>query len=72
MFVLLTDGVVEGPCLRLEEGLDQVMRLAGIAAVAGMDVDALAAALIKGAERVGHDDDAAVLVVGLDGPEAQP
>ncbi|MFJ4569217.1 PP2C family protein-serine/threonine phosphatase [Streptomyces caelestis] len=72
VFVLLTDGVVEGPSLPLEEGLDQVMRLAGIAAVAGTDVDALAAALIKGAERVGHDDDAAVLVVGLDGPEAQP
>ncbi|GGW78099.1 PP2C family protein-serine/threonine phosphatase [Streptomyces caelestis] len=72
VFVLLTDGVVEGPSLPLEEGLDQVMRLAGIAAVAGTDVDALAAALIKGAERVGHDDDAAVLVVGLDGPDAQP
>jgi serine phosphatase RsbU (regulator of sigma subunit) len=72
VFVLLTDGVVEGPSLPLEEGLDQVMRLAGIAAVAGTDVDTLAAALIKGAERVGHDDDAAVLVVGLDGPEAQP
>ncbi|MEU2914392.1 PP2C family protein-serine/threonine phosphatase [Streptomyces massasporeus] len=72
MFVLLTDGVVEGPSMRLEEGLDQVTRLAGIAAVAGMDVDALAAAVIKGAERVGHDDDAAVLVVGLDGPDAQP
>ncbi|MEU0388796.1 PP2C family protein-serine/threonine phosphatase [Streptomyces chartreusis] len=72
MFVLLTDGVVEGPCLRLEEGLDQVRRLAGTAAAAGMDVDALAASLIKGAERVGHDDDAAVLVVGLDGPDAQP
>ncbi len=37
-----------------------------------MDVDALAAAVIKGAECVGHDDDAAVLVVGLDGPDAQP
>jgi serine phosphatase RsbU (regulator of sigma subunit) len=72
VFVLLTDGVVEGPSMRLEEGLDQVTRLAGIAAVAGMDVDALAAAVIKGAERVGHDDDAAVLVVGLDGPDAQP
>ncbi|CAM5407229.1 PP2C family protein-serine/threonine phosphatase [Streptomyces coeruleorubidus] len=72
VFVLLTDGVVEGPSLPLEDGLDQAMRLAGIAAVAGMDVDALAAALIKGAERVGHDDDAAVLVVGLDGPGAQP
>ncbi|MFB7934011.1 PP2C family protein-serine/threonine phosphatase [Streptomyces sp. NPDC056039] len=72
VFVLLTDGVVEGPSMPLEEGLDTVTRLTGIAGVAGMDVDALAAAVIKGAERVGHDDDAAVLVVGLDGPDAQP
>jgi serine phosphatase RsbU (regulator of sigma subunit) len=66
VFVLLTDGVVEGPHLSLDEGLDQVVRLAGIAAVARMDPDALAAAVIRGAERVGHDDDAAVLVVGHD------
>ncbi|WP_406005072.1 serine/threonine-protein phosphatase [Streptomyces sp. NBC_00637] len=67
VFVLLTDGVVEGPTLNVEEGLDQVVRLAGIAAVAGMAADALAAAVIKGAELVGHEDDAAVLVVGHDG-----
>ncbi|MEU5277029.1 PP2C family protein-serine/threonine phosphatase [Streptomyces asoensis] len=67
VFVLLTDGVVEGPTLSVEEGLDQVVRLAGIAAVAGMRADALATAVIKGAERVGHEDDAAVLVVGHDG-----
>ncbi|MFH9011018.1 PP2C family protein-serine/threonine phosphatase [Streptomyces sp. NPDC017943] len=72
VFVLLTDGVVEGPSMPLEEGLDRVARLAGDAAATGRDVDALAAAVIKGAERVGHDDDAAVLVVGLDGPDAQP
>ncbi|MEV6166662.1 PP2C family protein-serine/threonine phosphatase [Streptomyces sp. NPDC051954] len=64
VFVLLTDGVVEGPSLSLDEGLDQVVRLAGVAAVAGMDAGSLAAAVIKGAERVGHEDDAAVLVVG--------
>lgn len=67
MFVLLTDGVVEGPTLNVDEGLDQVVRLAGIAAVAGMTADSLAAAVIKGAERVGHEDDAAVLVVRHDG-----
>ncbi|MEG8277326.1 PP2C family protein-serine/threonine phosphatase [Streptomyces sp. AHA2] len=72
VFVLLTDGVVEGPSMPLDEGLDRVSRLAGDAAAAGMDVDALAAEVIKGAERVGHDDDAAVLVVGLDGPDAPP
>jgi serine phosphatase RsbU (regulator of sigma subunit) len=65
--VMLTDGVVEGPSMSVEEGLDQVVRLAGIAAVAGLEAGSLAAAVIKGAERVGHDDDAAVLVVGHDG-----
>jgi serine phosphatase RsbU (regulator of sigma subunit) len=72
VFVMLTDGVVEGPSMTLDEGLDQAVRLAGVAAVAGMDADALAAAVIKGAERVGHDDDAAVLVIGHDGLQAQP
>ncbi len=72
VFVLVTDGVVEGPSMRLDEGLDQVVRLAGIAAVARMDTDALAAAVIKGAERVGHEDDAAVLVIGHDGLDTHP
>ncbi|MFI6931968.1 PP2C family protein-serine/threonine phosphatase [Streptomyces sp. NPDC050287] len=72
VFVLLTDGVVEGPLLEVDEGLDQVVRLAGIAAVAGMTADSLAAAVIKGADRVGHEDDAAVLVLGYDGPDVQP
>ncbi|MFF7468551.1 SpoIIE family protein phosphatase [Streptomyces sp. NPDC008092] len=64
MVVLLTDGVVEGPSMPIEEGLDQVVRLAGVAAVAGLEAQSLAAAVIKGAERVGHEDDAAVLVMG--------
>ncbi|MFG2576423.1 PP2C family protein-serine/threonine phosphatase [Streptomyces sp. NPDC048481] len=68
VFVLLTDGVVEGPTLSVEEGLDQVVRLAGIAAVAGMTADSLAAAVIRRAELIGHEDDAAVLVVRHDGP----
>ncbi|MFE0513737.1 PP2C family protein-serine/threonine phosphatase [Streptomyces sp. NPDC058964] len=70
--ILLTDGVVEGPSLYIEDGLDHVVRLAGIAAAAGLGADALAAAVIKGAELVGHEDDAAVLVVGHDGPDSQP
>ncbi|MFF4309172.1 PP2C family protein-serine/threonine phosphatase [Streptomyces sp. 900105755] len=69
MVVLLTDGVVEGPSMPIEEGLDQVVRLAGIAAVAGLEAQSLAAAVIKGAERVGHEDDAAVLVMGHDDPD---
>ncbi|MDT0394778.1 MULTISPECIES: PP2C family protein-serine/threonine phosphatase [Streptomyces] len=72
VFVLLTDGVVEGPSLHLDEGLEQVARLAGVAAVARLDMDALAAAVIKQAEQVGHEDDAAVLVIGHDGPAFQP
>lgn len=67
VFVMVTDGVVEGPSMGLDEGLDHVVRLAGIAAVAQMDADALAAAVTKGAEQVGHEDDVAVLVVGHDG-----
>ncbi|MFJ7301095.1 PP2C family protein-serine/threonine phosphatase [Streptomyces sp. NPDC099088] len=67
VFVLLTDGVVEGPSMSVDEGLDQVVRLAGVAAVAGLSAGSLAAAVIKGAEQVGHEDDAAVLVVGHDG-----
>ncbi|PZT71259.1 serine/threonine-protein phosphatase [Streptomyces sp. SW4] len=72
VFVLVTDGVVEGPLLSLDEGLDQVVRLAGVAAVAGMEAGSLAAAVIKNAEHVGHEDDAAVLVVGHDGRKFQP
>jgi hypothetical protein len=60
--------VVEGPALSLDEGLDQVVRLAGVAAVAGLEATSLATAVIKGAERVGHTDDAAVLVVGRERP----
>ncbi|MGY4922321.1 PP2C family protein-serine/threonine phosphatase [Streptomyces sp. 900105755] len=69
MVVLLTDGVVEGPSMPIEEGLDQVVRLAGVAAVVGLEAQSLAAAVIKGAERVGHEDDAAVLVMGHDDPD---
>ena len=72
VFVMLTDGVVEGPSLSVEDGLRQVVRLAGIAAVAGMEADALAEGVMKMAESVGHEDDAAVLVVGHDGPVVQP
>ncbi|MFJ3308823.1 PP2C family protein-serine/threonine phosphatase [Streptomyces sp. NPDC086549] len=70
--ILLTDGVVEGPSLSIDDGLDHVVRLAGIAAVAGLGAESLAAAVIKGAGLVGHEDDAAVLVVGHDGPDLEP
>ncbi|MGY0020977.1 PP2C family protein-serine/threonine phosphatase [Streptomyces sp. cg35] len=66
VFVLLTDGVVEGPSLSLDDGLRQVMRLAEVTVVAGLGIDALANGVMKLAETVGHEDDAAVLVVGHD------
>ncbi|MYS72018.1 SpoIIE family protein phosphatase, partial [Streptomyces sp. SID5926] len=67
VFVLVTDGVVEGPSLSVDEGLERVVRLASLAAAVGMEADALAAAVLKNAELIGHEDDAAVLVVGHDG-----
>lgn len=66
VFVLPTDGVVEGPSLDLDDGLGQVRRLAEVTAAAGLGVDALAGGVMKLADSVGHEDDAAVLVVGHD------
>ncbi|MET7620267.1 PP2C family protein-serine/threonine phosphatase [Streptomyces sp. NPDC005408] len=66
VLVLLTDGVVEGPNYPIEAGLAEVARLAR----AGFDADpdVLASAVVKVADRTGHRDDAAVLVVRYDGP----
>lgn len=64
--VLLTDGVVEGPAYPIEEGLAEVARLVG--AARGVAPDVLAARVIRVADRTGHNDDAAVLVVRYDGP----
>ncbi|MEU9199343.1 PP2C family protein-serine/threonine phosphatase [Streptomyces sp. NPDC048332] len=62
--VLLTDGVVEGPSCPIEEGLAEVAALAG--AGRGVDPEVLASRVIRVADRTGHDDDAAVLVVRHD------
>ncbi|MFJ8863275.1 PP2C family protein-serine/threonine phosphatase [Streptomyces sp. NPDC102451] len=59
--VLLTDGVVEGPSYPIEEGLAEVARLVG--AGRGVGPDVMASRVIRVADRTGHDDDAAVLVV---------
>ncbi|MFE2601343.1 PP2C family protein-serine/threonine phosphatase [Streptomyces sp. NPDC057617] len=70
-FVLLTDGVVEGPSFPIEEGMARVAR----AVEAGVSADPgdLAAEVMKVAELTGHTDDAAVLVLRHDGPPgAQP
>jgi len=64
-FVLLTDGVVEGPSYPIEEGLAEVARL--ISADVDADPEDLAAEVIKVADLTGHIDDAAVLVVRYGG-----
>ncbi|MFJ8635096.1 PP2C family protein-serine/threonine phosphatase [Streptomyces sp. NPDC093568] len=60
-FVLLTDGVVEGPSYPLDDGLKKVADLVGDAC--DTDPDALAGEVIKVADLTGHSDDAAVLVL---------
>jgi serine/threonine protein phosphatase PrpC len=64
-FVLLTDGVVEGPAFPLERGLESVARIVRSGFDAAPDV--LAARVISVANLTGHSDDAAVLVVRHDG-----
>ncbi|MEI7030467.1 PP2C family protein-serine/threonine phosphatase [Streptomyces pratensis] len=59
--VLLTDGVVEGPSLVIEDGLDRVRRL--VAGHAGASAEVLADEVLGAAEPTGHADDAAVLVL---------
>ncbi|MER5731458.1 PP2C family protein-serine/threonine phosphatase [Streptomyces sp. NPDC002138] len=60
-FVLLTDGVVEGPTFPIDEGLSRVARV--VREGAGADPGDLAAAVMEVADSTGHADDAAVLVL---------
>ncbi|WP_433466398.1 PP2C family protein-serine/threonine phosphatase [Spirillospora sp. CA-128828] len=68
-FVLLTDGVVEGPGYPIEEGLAQVANLA--VGAHRTDPNELAARVIKVADLTGHSDDAAVLVIRYGGLQQQ-
>ncbi|MFI6702466.1 PP2C family protein-serine/threonine phosphatase [Streptomyces sp. NPDC050509] len=63
VFVLLTDGVVEGPSFPIEEGLAMVAGVLAQGLRAGSDPGELAAEVMKVAELTGHSDDAAVLVL---------
>ncbi|MGW0392017.1 PP2C family protein-serine/threonine phosphatase [Streptomyces sp. NPDC003042] len=60
-FVLVTDGVVEGPSFPIEAGLERVAEV--VRAGAGADPRELAAEVMKVADSTGHADDAAVLVL---------
>ncbi|MFJ4500903.1 PP2C family protein-serine/threonine phosphatase [Streptomyces sp. NPDC088864] len=66
VFVLVTDGVVEGPSYSLDDGLAEVARLAR--SRAGEDAETLADAILGAAEHTGHEDDAAVLVLRHEHP----
>ncbi|MCB5911847.1 PP2C family protein-serine/threonine phosphatase [Streptomyces pinistramenti] len=71
-FVLLTDGVVEGPSFPIEAGLAEVTRRVSARAPSG-DPAAVADAVMGVAEFTGHADDAAVIALCFDraarGPE---
>ncbi|MDQ0988633.1 PP2C family protein-serine/threonine phosphatase [Streptomyces sp. V2I9] len=59
--VLLTDGVVEGPSLAIEDGLERVRQL--VASHVGASAAQLADLVLGAAEVTGHEDDAAVLAL---------
>ncbi|WP_327067445.1 serine/threonine-protein phosphatase [Kitasatospora sp. NBC_01250] len=67
-FVLVTDGVIEGPAFPIAAGLAEVARVtrAGVHA----EPAELAAEVIKVADLTGHTDDAAVLVLRHEAPPA--
>ncbi|MFF7209795.1 SpoIIE family protein phosphatase [Streptomyces sp. NPDC008238] len=61
--VMVTDGVVEGPGLTLDAGLEQAGMLAAHALHDGLNADAIADQILDAAVAVDHLDDVAVLVI---------
>ncbi|MFE7325603.1 SpoIIE family protein phosphatase [Streptomyces sp. NPDC057565] len=61
--IMLTDGVVEGPGLTLDAGLERAGTLAAQALHDGLNADATAERILDAAVAVDHLDDVAVLVV---------
>ncbi|MFD4507300.1 SpoIIE family protein phosphatase [Streptomyces sp. NPDC058457] len=61
--VMVTDGVVEGPSLTLEDGLERAGTLAGAALRDGLNAEETADRILDAAVAVGHLDDVAVLVI---------
>ncbi|MFF3878776.1 SpoIIE family protein phosphatase [Streptomyces sp. NPDC001978] len=61
--VLVTDGVVEGPGLTLEAGLERAGTLAGAALHDGLNAEQTADRILDAAVAVDHLDDVAVLVI---------
>ncbi|UQA90925.1 PP2C family protein-serine/threonine phosphatase [Streptomyces halobius] len=69
-FVLLTDGVIEGPSFPIEVGLAKAARL--VSDRADADPAEVAAGVMSVAEYTGHQDDAAVIVLCYDAAEDRP
>ncbi|MFE5815652.1 SpoIIE family protein phosphatase [Streptomyces sp. NPDC056479] len=61
--VMVTDGVVEGPGLTLEAGLERAGTLAGAALYDGLNTEETADRILDAAVAVDHLDDVAVLVI---------
>lgn len=61
--VMVTDGVVEGPGLTLEAGLERAGTLAGAALHDGLNAEETADRVLDAAVAVDHLDDVAVLVI---------
>ncbi|MFJ1608369.1 SpoIIE family protein phosphatase [Streptomyces sp. NPDC088253] len=61
--VMVTDGVVEGPGLTLEAGLERAGTLAGAALRNGLNAEETADRILDAAVAVDHLDDVAVLVI---------
>ena len=61
--VMVTDGVVEGPELTLDAGLNRAGALAAEAVRDGLDAERIADRIVEAAGAVDHDDDQTVLVI---------
>lgn len=61
--IMVTDGVVEGPGLTLEAGLERAGKLAAGALQEGLDAEATADRVLEAVDAVDHLDDVAVLVI---------
>jgi serine phosphatase RsbU (regulator of sigma subunit) len=61
--VMVTDGLVEGPTLTLDAGLERTGKLAAEALHDGLNAEETADRILDGAVDVGHLDDMAVLVI---------
>lgn len=61
--IMVTDGVVEGPSLPLEAGLERVATLAAQAAHDGLNTEETADRILDAMVAVDHIDDAAVLII---------